>query len=268
VTISRCQLIEFGEKVLGLKPNHLVNTRAFDMEFQEDAHNTDNLFRARVLAYSPSTWGNHASAIKGFLQFCDVRELDPFECTPSIISLYMLSAAQAGKTSGVFDNFLNAWSFVSRFFHCTDYTKEESVLAMKRFTEKACARNENKKLPFGSAEVRKLWDKIDREKGGVHNLSKKDLRTFMMAVFQHKTFCRFADLKDITLNDIFHEVDYFKIHVKYTKTDQKGAGQWLYLPKDSSGFRDPHMLMCLYINHLELHSTIHTPHAYLFPPLC
>jgi hypothetical protein len=76
----------------------------------------------------------------------------------------MLSAAQAGKSVGVFENFLNDWSFIARFFLCMDYNKEDSVLAMKKFTEKACNKKTNKNLPFGSAEVRKLWDKIDREK--------------------------------------------------------------------------------------------------------
>jgi hypothetical protein len=253
--------------VLGLKANHIINTPAFDLEFQEAASDVDNLFRAKVLAYSVSTWKNHASAIKGFLQFCEVRELSPFECTPSIINLYMLSAAQAGKSVGVFDNFLNAWSFITRFFLCTDYTKEDSVLAMKKFTEKACNKKTNKKLPFGSAEVRKLWDKIDREKGGVDKLNLKDFRTFMLSVFQHKTFARFADVKEITLADVLHDVDFFKIHVRFTKTDQKGNGQWLYMPKESSGFRDPHMLMCLYIHHLELDTKVESPQVYLFPPL-
>jgi hypothetical protein len=142
--LFRNQLLEFGEKVLRLKPNHLVNTPAFDLEFQEAAVNTDNLFRAKVLAYSISTWKGHASAIKGFLQFCEVRELNPFECTPSILSLYMLSAAQAGKTVGLIDSFLNAWSFICRFFMCTDYTKESSVAALKKFAEKACTKKSNK----------------------------------------------------------------------------------------------------------------------------
>ena len=254
--------------MLGLKANHLVNTPAFDLEFQESAENADNLFRMKVLAYSTSTWKGHASAIKGFLQFCEIRELDPFDCTPSILNLYMLSAAQAGKSVGVFDNFLNAWSFVSRFFLCTDYTKEASVLTMKKFTEKACTKKSNKKLPFGSKEIRKLWNKIYAEKGGVEKFNLQDLRTFMISVFQHKTFCRFSDLKEITLADVFHDIDYFKIHIKFTKTDQKGTGQWLYMPRESSGYRDPHMLMCLYIHHLELETNTPSPHVFLFPPLC
>ena len=49
------------------------------------------------------------------------------------------------------------------FFLCTDYTKEDSVLAMKKFTEIACNKKTNKKLPFGSAESRK--------KGGVDKLN-------------------------------------------------------------------------------------------------
>jgi hypothetical protein len=62
----------------------------------------------------------------------------------------MLAAAQAGKPVGVFDSFLNAWSFLCRFFMCTDYTKENFVDALKRFAEKACTKKSNKKLPFGS----------------------------------------------------------------------------------------------------------------------
>jgi len=265
--LSRSQLIEFGEKVLGLNPNDVINTPAFDLEFQEAAQDVDNLLRARVLAYSISTWKTHASGIKGFLSFCSGRELDPFECTPSILNLYMLHAAQSGKSKGFFDSFLSSWSFVSRFFLCTDYTKHNSVREVKKFTEKACSKKSNKKLPFGAPEVRKIWDKIDTEIGGVAKLKTKDFRTFMLAVFQHKTFCRFSDLKNLKLEDVFHNVDYFKIHVKFSKTDQQGNGQWLFLEKESSVFRDPHMLMCLYIHHLELDSSLPSPHMYLFPPL-
>jgi hypothetical protein len=116
-------LIEFGVKVLGLKANHLVNTPAFDLEFQESAENADNLFRMKVLAYSTSTRKGHASAIKGFLQFCEIRELDPFDCTPSILNLYMLSAAQAGKSVGVFDNFLMP-GLLFQDFSCVPTTRK------------------------------------------------------------------------------------------------------------------------------------------------
>jgi hypothetical protein len=53
----------------------------------------------------------------------------------------------------------------------------------------------------------------------------------MLTVFQHKPFCRFSDLQQITLGDVFHEVDYFKIQIRFTKSDQQGEEQWLYLPK-------------------------------------
>jgi|688.fasta_scaffold1496858_1 hypothetical protein len=74
------------------------------------------------------------------------------------------------------------------------------VHEMKKFTEKACTRKTNKKLPFGTAEVKKLWDKIDHMHGTIENLSVKDLRTFMLAVFQHKTmfFMRLITLRSIS----------------------------------------------------------------------
>jgi hypothetical protein len=264
--LSRSQFLEFGTKVLGLQANHLVNTPAFDMEFQEKVEDVDNLFKARVLAYATSTWQGYASAIAGFLRFCECRELSPFECTPSVLNLYLLKAAQEGKTVTFFENFLKAWSFVAKFFLCTDFTQHHSIAEIKKFAQKACTRKTNKKYPFGAPEVRKIWDKIDAE-GGVEKLDFKRLRTFMMSVFQHRTFCRFSDLKNITLADVFHDADYFKIHVKFSKTDQQGNGQWLFLPKDNSGFRDAHMLMCLYVHHLDLNVDIPSPHVYLFPPL-
>jgi hypothetical protein len=58
------------------------------------------------------------------LLFCEHRELNSFECTPSILNLFMLHAAQQGKSVGVIESFLSAWSFVSRFFFCTDYTQD------------------------------------------------------------------------------------------------------------------------------------------------
>lgn len=254
-------------KALGLLPGDIINTPAMDMEFSEKVEDVDNLCKARILGYSMSTWLGYANAIKNFLEFCKVRELSPFECTPSVLSLYLLKEAQKQKSVSFFQKFLDGWSFVARFFLCNDITKEACVRDVLKFVEKACPRRTNAKRPFGADEVRRLWDAIDAKKGGIQNLEAKEFRSFMMAVFQHQTYCRFSDLKSIKLQDIFYDLDYFKIHVKYSKTDQGGKGQWLYLPKLSSEYRDPHALMCLYIHHLELDTHVPSPHMYLFPPL-
>jgi len=265
MSLTRNLLLEFGEKVLGLLANDVANTPAFDLELQEDG--PINICKARILGYAVGTWTGYSTAIKGFLLFCKNRELNPFECTPSILNLYMLHEADKGRTVSFFEKFLNAWSFVTRFFLCQDFTKDQTVHDVQKFVSKACPRNVNRKKPFGASEVRKLWDAIDAKKGGIQYLNTHELRTFMIAVFQHQTFCRFDDLKNITLQDVFHDIDFFKIHLKFSKTDQGGKGQWLYLPKLSSGYRDPHMLMCLYIHHIELDQTVPSPHMYLFPPL-
>jgi len=244
----------------------VANTPAFDLEFQEG--NPANICKARILGYAVGTWTGYAIAIRQFLEFCKNRELSPFECTPSILNLYLLTEVENGRSVCFFEKFLNAWSFVCRFFLCDDYTKNPTIADVKKFVEKTCPRSANKKEPFGAAEVRKLWDAIDAKKGGIQNLNMHELRTFMIAVFQHKTFCRFSEIRNIKLEDLFHDIDFFKIHLKFSKTDQGGKGQWLYLPKMSSGYRDPHMLMCLYIHHLELDKSVPSPHMYLFPPLC
>ena len=253
-------------KVLGLEVSDAINTPAFDLDFQESAETIDNMCKARILGYAVGTWVGYANAIKSFLGFCKNRQLSPFECTPSILNLYLMWEAQQGRTVAFFDKFLAVWSFVSRFYLCQDFTKDPIVCDVKKFLQKACPRNDNKKKPFGANEVRKIWDAIDK-KGGVSALTDKEFCSFMIAVFQHKTFCRFSELRQIKVENLLHDIDYFKIHVKFSKTDQGGKGQWLYLPEDSSGYRDPHMLMCLYVHHLELDKKVPSPHMYLFPPL-
>jgi hypothetical protein len=108
---------------------------------------------------------------------------------------------------------------------------------------KVCSHIANKKQPFGSAEVRALWDKIAAQPGGFAALSQAELRTFVMTVVQHASFCRFSDLQNLTLNDVIFEVDYFKVDIRYSKTNQAGVGQTAFIPKIRDSEYDPHKLM-------------------------
>ena len=108
-------------KCLGLQPGDVINTKPFDMEFQESAAELDFLAKARIMAYSLGTWIGYASTVKGFLAFCVNRELSPFECTPSVLNLYMLREVHNGKHVSFFEKFLNGWSFIARFFLCQDH---------------------------------------------------------------------------------------------------------------------------------------------------
>lgn len=259
--------MDFGVKVLHLDANHLVNTPAFDLYFADLGPETDDLFRARVLAYALSTWRTHASSLKEFLKFCKSRELSPFDVTVSQLGVFMLWCARNGKTATAINGYLEGIAFLYRFYLVPQITDMPVIHQLKRFVGKVCGYPKKRKDAFGAAEVRRIWDEIDVQ-GGLQALDSVQLRTFMMAVFQHATFCRFSDLKGLQLDDLIFQTDMFKIHVGYSKTDQEGRGQWLIMPKSSSPYRDPHMLMCVYLHRLKLDSS--QPAAqplYLFPPL-
>jgi hypothetical protein len=68
----------------------------------------------------------------------------------------------------------------------------------------------------------------------------------------------------VRLSDVIHTVDYFKITVQYSKTDQKGTGQDVFVLKTVDKSRSPHMLMCLYLQRLD---TYDVQDLYLFPPV-
>jgi hypothetical protein len=86
-----------------------------------------------------------------------------------------------------------------------------------------------------------------------------------MTVLQHATFCRYSDVKEIRLADILFELDYFKITIRYSKTDQEGVGQYVYVSK-SAGVYDAHMLLCLYLTVVP-ETDADPTRCYLFPPL-
>jgi hypothetical protein len=73
-------------------------------------------------------------------------------------------------------------SFLYRFF-LIHKTVEQEVLDVKRFMEKVCPHVSKKKATFESMEVRQCCDKIDSKSGWIQNLTKLELRTFVMAIF-------------------------------------------------------------------------------------
>jgi len=178
----------------------------------------------------------------------------------------MLHAAQKGKSYGGIQRFMSALSFLYRFF-LVNNSIENEVLDVKKFMEKVCHHSKNTKDALGSEEIRKIWDKIDEKHGSIQNLNRTELRTFVMAVFQHKTFCRFNDVSVVKLDDILYNVDYFSVKICCSKTDQGGKGQMVFVPKASSVLRDPHMLMSLYLHTMGFDEVPDGEAVYLFPPL-
>jgi integrase len=263
--LSRNLFIEFGHKVVGLEVDWLTDSAAYrDYMIQEEAA---ALLQVRILAYSSVTWLKHAAALKKFVIFCTHREVSIFDCTPYIVNIFLLHRIQDGASVGSLESFIAALSFVLKFFGVVNYALDPMIDTVLKFAQKACVHLKKEKNSFGSAEVRAIWDALEAKYGNLQNVPKNELRTFMLAVFQHKTFCRFSDAARLTLEDIFHDVDYFKVHIRVSKTDQKGEGQWVFLPKSTSPFRDAHMLLCLYIKRMDFPTDCDSNKLYLFPPL-
>ena len=165
--------MEFGEKVLGLREEHLRATPAFVFHSQDDPDDQKLLFQARVLAFSKSTWTTHTSQLQEFLDFCGLRNYSPLECTPQIINLFILQAAQRGKLYGSIERFLSALSFLYKFLLISN-SLEKEVMDIKQFMQKVCPHKSNKKDALGSLEIRKIWDSIDQKHKNVQSLNRTE----------------------------------------------------------------------------------------------
>ncbi len=255
--------MEFRTKALGLAAEEVHSTRAYKDYLLETPDEAAMLFQSRVLAYAPATWKTHTSSLQEFLQFCRFRSVNVFTCTPSLVNVFQLKLAQDSKMYKTIERILNSISFLYKFFLMPNYTDHKTVTDVKQFLQKACNHSNRRKSALESAAVRKIWDSIEC-KGGIEKLSKVELRTFVMTVVQHSALCRFSDLQNIKLSDVLFNADYFKLTIRYSKTDQAGLGSYAFIPKTNSGFRDPHMLLCLYLQNMDMPNDHDT---YLFPPL-
>jgi len=181
-----------------------------------------------------------------------------------VVNLYLLHVSQSGKTFGTVSAIVDALSFVFRFYSVQNHANHASVCDMKKFLSKVCEHQQNKKSAFDSAAVRKLWDSMLLKFGCLEKIPLLELRTFVLCVFQHSTFCRYSDIAKITIDDLLFDTDYFKIKITSSKTDQAGRGDFVFLPKQKTGFVDAHMLLCLWLQRLG--QPLDTK-VYLFPPL-
>jgi hypothetical protein len=92
----------------------------------------------------------------------------------------LIKEAQTCKSTGVIECFLEAYSFVVKFFDMPNHAMEHSVGQVKKFVEKVTVRNTNTRAAFGANEVRTLWEKLCNKYGSIENWSKLQIRSFMI----------------------------------------------------------------------------------------
>jgi site-specific recombinase XerD len=178
--------------------------------------------------------------------------------------MFLLKMAANGKSVTSISGYVSAIEFVFKWLLIGDLKNDKQMIDVKKFIEKTCPRKSNKKQPIGVTEIRKIWDKLLADYGTVENVPVLKLRTFVMTVVQHSSFCRFSDIATLKLDDVVYSMDHYVLNIRYSKTDQTGVGQVAYVPKNTHEYRCPHMLMSLFLH--KVHDDP-DPDVYLFPPL-
>jgi hypothetical protein len=221
----------FSGRVFGLQREQVRSTPAFRHLHGLGPKEADEQLLARILAFAPSTWAQHACAFQEFQKFCSDRNIGPLECVPQLLNVFLLGLAQKNISILSMESKIDSISFCLRFFMVPDITKDVFVDPVKKFIAKVCPKTTNLKKPFGSVEVRKIWNYIDNKYKDIFSIPIFELRTFVLAVTQYHSFCRFSDLAVVKLSDVTFDIDYFKIVIQVSKTDQQGHGQSAFVFK-------------------------------------
>jgi hypothetical protein len=197
-------LLEFATKALKLQPDQVFRMPAYRMLTRDYAEHQNAVVKAKILAYSLSTWRGHISSYQGFLKFCNAKQVDPVTCTPPTIGIYLLELAGAGKSIGVINRAMLSITFIHKWFLLADLSNDQQIVEILQFLSKTCPRVCNTKQALGVREIRKVWDALLVKYGDITHVPDIQLRTFVMLVTQHASFCRFSDISTVRLNDLLH----------------------------------------------------------------
>jgi integrase len=237
--------------VLGLEEEEVKSTSEYRNQRKLPVEDANSLLRSRYLAYAETTWSRHAAAIRSLNYFCKSRLCTVFTCTDTLFNLFLLDELKKGTTVSVIKSTVDAYSFVVKFFGELNVSESRAVHDILKFIEKVGKRNSNKKCAFGEAELLTTYRYYVKKFGPFENWPLLESRTFMLALVQTVTFCRYSEIQNVEVNDIQFDTDYFKILIKKSKTDQQSRGEYVYIPKMLGTPIDGHMMFCLYLKRLD-----------------
>ena len=249
---SGCLCVQFCCSFFSANPQQLS---CFEIKCCCGEGDLESIFKARVLSYSTTTWMNYASPLRQFVEFI-IQENSKFSNVG--ILKYLMYMINNDATVDKINNFFNALKFIISFLDLK-IVISKPVFDIKRFALKVCGIAKISRKVFASTEISELWNRFFEK---FNDMTKAQIRTFVLIVTLHSTFCRFDCISNVKLHHIVFHEDYIKIIIPFSKTDVNGHGDCVYIPNNGNS-RNPHKLLCLYLNVMDFEDE----NFFLFPSL-
>ena len=245
--------LQFACSFLGLGEDDIYELRLAKMCSCSE-HCSNEIFRSRLLSVSFSTLKTYTYPLRRFFHFLTEYK---FVISNHTISLYVMNMVENSNTVGTVTLFFNAFAFFNSFYDLKIELSRQ-VTDLKKFALKSCPEMRKVREAFGEDQISVIWDKF------FENLNSRtivEIRTFVMIVVLHKSFCRFSCLSNVKLDHISYSNEFFKIRIPFSKTDLYGVGENVYIP-NVGFYKNAHWLLCWYIHLFDLDGDF-----YLFPPV-
>jgi hypothetical protein len=165
-----------------------------------------------------------------------------------------LDELKKGTTVTVINSIVDAYSFVMKFFGMMSVAEHRAFHDILKFVDKVGKRNFNKKCAYGKKEILETYHCYVRKFGDFENWPLLESRTFILAIVQTVTFCRYSEIQNVEIADIIFDPDYIKMLIKKSKTDQQSRCEYVNIPKSKNSPVDCHMLLCLYMHKLNFNN--------------
>ena len=217
----------------------------------------EDLLICKIVNFSYSTLIGHSGNIKRYLAYYSGKNWETFPLNESCLNIFMMHLCKSGNSYHSIESHVLSIQFVSKFL---GFKSEFSPFsASKKFVSKLAHTNKRFRKPFQKRHVEILCQKV-LDHGGLQSLVLSEMRSFVMCLFCYYTLARFDCATNVKLSNIEYKMDYFKITIPFSKTDQSGSGQTVYLVRQP--IYDPFMIFCEYLQFIS-----DEPEMYLFPSL-
>jgi site-specific recombinase XerD len=187
---------------------------------------TDELRSARDYAAAEkadATRTAYRSDLQDFVRFCDVRGLSPaLPASGAVLAAYVAALADAGRKYATIRRRVAAIAYAHRLKGLTPPDQAEAVKAVLRGIRRSIGTAVNRKAPATAKVVAAMLKKLP------DTLTGKRDRALLLIGFA--AALRRSELVDLKVNDLEFTAAGVIIHLRKSKTDQEGKGQFVAVP--------------------------------------
>jgi len=175
-------------------------------------------------AYAENTLRAYKADMSEFIEYCVSRGKKSLPATPEVIASFLLDASNTRIKSATIRRTVASISAIHRLSNLVDPTKHSEVKLAVRKIHRKLGTKFKQAYPITESVLACLLDTCENDLRGIRNKA--------LLLLAYDSMRRRSELVSLRVEDLERNHDgLITIHLRKSKTDQEGTGQWIHLGK-------------------------------------